>query len=83
MVKYIEKPKDAKMAEYRHFESGCEKMENSEIMAYLIGALADGSIYHNPKHYVYRVSYYQKSKLYLLNCIEPRIEQLFNKKGHF
>ncbi|MFX1251754.1 MAG: LAGLIDADG family homing endonuclease, partial [Promethearchaeota archaeon] len=27
--------------------------------------------------------YYQKSKLYLLNCIEPRIEQLFNKKGHF
>ncbi|MEJ2250328.1 MAG: LAGLIDADG family homing endonuclease [Candidatus Lokiarchaeota archaeon] len=53
------------------------------ILSYLIGALADGSLYHNKKSYVYRVTYYQKSKEYHLRCIEPRIEKLFGKKGHF
>ena len=53
------------------------------MLAYLVGALADGSLYHNPKHYIYRVSYYQKLKKYHEKCIEPRIVQLFNRKGHF
>ncbi|MFX0136492.1 MAG: LAGLIDADG family homing endonuclease [Candidatus Hodarchaeota archaeon] len=51
--------------------------------AYLIGALADGSIYHSRKHYVYRVTYYQHSQDYLLKCIESCIMRLFDKKGHF
>jgi intein/homing endonuclease len=51
--------------------------------SYLIGALADGSLYQNKKHYVNRVSYYQHSKEYLLKCIEPRILNLFGKIGHF
>ena len=62
-------------------------IKSNEIMnislAYLIGALADGSIYHNEKHYVYRISYFQKSKEYLEKCIEPHVLRLFNKKGHF
>ena len=53
------------------------------ILSYLIGALADGSLYHNKKHYVYRVTYYQHSQEYLLKCIEPRVMHLFNRKGHF
>jgi intein/homing endonuclease len=53
------------------------------LLAYLIGALADGSIYHNKEHYVHRVTYYQQSKDYLLNCIESRILKLYKKKGHF
>jgi hypothetical protein len=52
-------------------------------MAYLVGALADGSLYRNPKHYVHRVSYYQKEKDYLDHCIETRVVRLFNKKGHY
>ncbi len=53
------------------------------MLAYHVGALADGSLYRNAKQYVHRVSYYQKSKSYLEHCIEPRIESLFGKKGHF
>lgn len=53
------------------------------ILAYLVGALADGSLYHHPAHYVYRVSYYQKSKQYLARCIEPRVSQLFGRVGHY
>lgn len=52
-------------------------------LAYLIGALADGSIYHNRTQYIYRVTYYQNSKEYLLKCIEPLVENLFGKKGYF
>ena len=52
-------------------------------LAYLVGALADGTIYHNKKYYVHRVSYYQQSKEYLEKCIEPKIIILFNKRGHF
>ncbi|MFX0116201.1 MAG: LAGLIDADG family homing endonuclease [Candidatus Hodarchaeota archaeon] len=59
----------------------CESKDS--MLAYLIGALADGSLYHNKKHYVHRVSYYQQSREYLVDCIEPRIMQLFAKKGHF
>ena len=51
--------------------------------SYLIGALADGSLYRNEQHYVYRVTYYQHSKDYLLKCIEPRVFGLFGKIGHF
>lgn len=51
--------------------------------AYLIGALADGSIYYNQKQYIYRVTYYQSSKEYLLKCIETLIDALFGKKGYF
>lgn len=53
------------------------------ILSYLIGALADGSLYHNKKHYVNRVTYYQHSKEYLLKCIKPRIFKLFGVRGHF
>jgi hypothetical protein len=59
------------------------KNYHTPILAYLIGALADGSLYHNPKQYVKRVTYYQHSKQYLLDCIEPRVEELFGIKGHF
>jgi intein/homing endonuclease len=59
-----------------------ERYKTSEF-SYLIGALADGSLYHNQTEYIYRVSYYQHSKEYLLHCIEPRIIKLFNKRGHF
>ena len=55
----------------------------NEALAYLIGALADGSLYRNEKQYIHRVSYYQKSKEYLDHCIEPRVMFLFNKKGHY
>ena len=51
-------------------------------LAYLIGVLADGSIYHNKKHYVYRVTYYQKSLEYLKEIIEPLVFEVFNKTGH-
>ncbi len=51
--------------------------------SYLIGALADGSLYSNEKYYVNRITYYQHSQEYLKHCIEPRILKLFNKKGHF
>ena len=51
--------------------------------SYLIGALADGSLYYNKKHYIHRITYYQKSKEYLIYCIEPRIQRLFKNKGHF
>jgi len=53
------------------------------ILSYLVGALADGSLYHNKKHYVNRVTYYQHSEEYLLRCIEPRIFKLFGVRGHF
>lgn len=53
------------------------------MLAYLVGALADGYLYHNPKHHICRVSYYQKLKRYHSKCIEPRIVQLFNKHGRF
>lgn len=59
-----------------------ERFKNDQF-SYLIGALADGSLYSNKDRYVYRVTYYQHSKSYLLNCIEPRIKKLFNIKGHF
>ena len=59
------------------------ELNNLDNLAYLIGALGDGSIYHNEKHYVHRVSYYQKSKEYLEKCIEPKILETFGKKGHF
>jgi hypothetical protein len=52
-------------------------------LAYLVGALADGYLYHNPDHHIYRVSYYQKLKKYHTKCIEPRIVMLFGKRGHF
>ena len=54
-----------------------------EMLSYLIGALADGSIYYNQKNHIYRIKYYQKSKLYLQNCIESRIYLLFNKRGYY
>ncbi|MHA1150044.1 MAG: LAGLIDADG family homing endonuclease [Promethearchaeota archaeon] len=58
--------------------------ENGDAkFAYLIGALADGSVYYNKKQYIYRVTYYQHSKEYLLKCIEPLIDNLFGKKGYF
>ena len=53
------------------------------VLAYLVGALADGYLYHNPKHYIYRVSYYQKLKNYHVRCIEPRVLCIFGKRGHF
>lgn len=56
---------------------------HKSVLAYLVGALADGYIYHNPKHYIYRVSYYQKLRKYFSKCIEPRIVQIFNNRGHF
>jgi intein/homing endonuclease len=52
-------------------------------LAYLIGALADGSIYYNKEKYIYRVTYYQKSKEYLEQCIKPLINQLFGIDGHY
>ncbi len=55
--------------------------ETCNNLAYLVGALADGSIYSNKKHYVYRISYYQKSQEYLTKCIEPIIFKLFQKRG--
>jgi intein/homing endonuclease len=60
-----------------------EEIFKNDKFSYLIGALADGSLYSNKDHYVYRVTYYQHSKKYLLNCIEPRIKRLFDIKGHF
>ncbi|MFX1508330.1 MAG: LAGLIDADG family homing endonuclease [Promethearchaeota archaeon] len=56
---------------------------HQDILAYLVGALADGSIYYNPQHYIYRVTFYQKSKQYLTHCIEPCVFQLFDKQGHY
>lgn len=53
------------------------------VLAYLVGAMADGYLYHNPKHYIYRVSYYQKLKEYLIKCIESRVFRIFRKRGHF
>ena len=32
-------------------------IDKDNKLAYLVGALADGSIYLNKKHYVYRVTY--------------------------
>jgi intein/homing endonuclease len=52
-------------------------------LSYLVGALADGTIYHNKKHYIYRITYYQKSKDYLSKSIESRIIALFGKPGHY
>jgi intein/homing endonuclease len=58
------------------------KYKNPDF-SYLIGALADGSLYSNKKHYIYRVTYYQHSQEYLKHCIEPRVQELFNKKGYY
>ena len=56
-------------------------VRKDDRLAYLIGALADGSIYHNKKHYVYRVTYYQKSLKYLKESIEPLVSKIFDKTG--
>lgn len=51
--------------------------------SYLIGALADRSLYSNKRYYVNRITYYQHSREYLEHCIDPRIQYQFGKKGHF
>ncbi|MHA1410360.1 MAG: hypothetical protein ACTSQY_08675, partial [Candidatus Odinarchaeia archaeon] len=58
-----------------------ELKNEKEILAYLIGALADGSIFCDKTTGVYRVKYYPQSKVYLESCIESRIFFLFGKKG--
>ena len=60
-----------------------EREFRTPIFSYLIGALADGSLYQNKKYYVNRVTYYQHSQDYLIRCIESRILKLFGKTGHF
>ena len=66
-------------------------MEPDSDLAYLIGALRDGSIYYYKKNRSYYVLYYQKYKSWLEQSIGRRIKALFNvnyrideyKKGHF
>lgn len=73
---------NSEISEFNNILARLEIRAKSEL-AYLVGALADGSIYHSEKYYIYRVRYYENSKKYLELSIEPLINGLFRTKGHF
>lgn len=62
-----------------------------ESLAYLIGALRDGSIFYDSASRNYKIIWYQKVLSWLENSIAPRVEAVFERKprieqykpGHF
>ena len=65
-------------------------MMNADL-AYLVGALRDGSVYYYKRNRSYYTLFYQKEKSWLINSIGKRISHLFNvhytideyKKEHY
>ena len=51
-----------------------------ESLAYLIGALRDGSIFYDRASRNYKLIWYQKEPAWLENSIAPRVEAVFEKK---
>jgi len=60
-------------------------------LAYLLGALRDGSVYYYPKNRSYYTLFYQKNKSWLIHSIGLRLQSLFGvryrideyKSGHY
>lgn len=54
---------------------------NDESLAYLLGAMRDGSVYYDKASRNYFTMYYQKHREWLEDSISPRMEKLFDKEG--
>lgn len=54
---------------------------NDESLAYLLGAMRDGSVFYDKASRNYFTMYYQKHREWLENSISPRMEKLFEKEG--
>ncbi len=60
---------------------GIEAESHDESLAYLLGALRDGSVFYDKASRNYFTMYYQKYREWLETSISPRMERLFEKKG--
>lgn len=54
---------------------------DDESLAYLLGAMRDGSVYYDKASRNYFTMYYQKHREWLEDSISPRMEKLFDKEG--
>lgn len=80
VLEEVKEEHEARLSEIRNVNLSRIKIESpNETVAYLVGALRDGSVFYDKASRNYFTMYYQKHREWLEDSIGPRLEKEFDK----
>lgn len=77
----IRKPREVQRREPNRIRARVEIESDEESLAYLTGAMRDGSVFYDKGSRNYFTMFYQKFRNWLVNSISTRTRKLFQKPG--